>query len=283
MRSASFQRVVATRMHWGRYIALMRWATLLFCLLLAGCFSGGRENPSFPLTWKRGEAELQEMAASPRSLSRPVVVVGGYMDRHAPDVQALIVETTGDGRVIAVTLGAPDSLEECRAAIIGAVEKAYPCQDGLWTAEVDVVGVSLGGLAARYSAVPGEDGGKRLRIARLFTVASPHCGAVLAKNYIGDGSWLWRDLRPGSKALETLAASDVASGYEMYPYARLHDRIVGVANTAPPGQTPIWMPAKAFQDGHSDIWRDPRVLADICRRLRGETPYATEPRAALPD
>jgi len=50
------------------------------------------------------------------------------------------------------------------------------------TSEVDVIGVSMGGVVGRCAAAPPPAGrlGKRLKIARLFTISSPHRGAVMA-------------------------------------------------------------------------------------------------------
>jgi hypothetical protein len=251
-------------------------------IFASGCITGGPDNPSFPLTEDQGRAVLHQMKREPRRLERPLVVVSGYRDSHAPDLQRIFRRCTGDERVVAVSLGSPDSMEICRQKIIEAVDAAYPTVDSRWTNEVDVVGISLGGLAARYAAVPDDAGGRRLRLARLFTVSSPHRGAVLAKNYVGDAQHLWRDLRPGSAFLMELANCDASARYTLYPYARLHDGIVSEYNTALAGQIPMWIPCAPFADGHDDIWNDPRILADITRRLRGEPPFATLPRAPLP-
>ncbi len=53
-------------------------------------------------------------------------------------------------------------------------------------------------------------------------------------------------------------------------------------NAAPDGQTPWWLPARAWSRSHTDAYRDPRIIADIARRLRGEEAYATEPVEPLP-
>lgn len=262
----------------------LRASTAFLCLsLLAGCVSTGPANPSFQLTVDQGRAALRDMAASVRPLDRPLLVVSGYMDSHASDLQRIFLDCTGDSRVIPVSLGAPGSLAECRRKIIDAVQQACPSTDPDWTVEVDVVGVSLGGLAARYAAAcSDEPTGPRLRIARLFTIASPHQGAVIAKNYLGSRQHLWRDLRPGSDVLQWLADCDRSATYVLYPYARRHDGIVGDSYTAPRGQTPIWVPALPFREGHDDVWNDARILADIARRLRGETPFAATPASPLP-
>ncbi len=70
--------------------------------------------------------------------------------------------------------------------------------------------------------------------------------------------------------------------YELIPYARLCDHVVHANNTAPPGYTPWWVPAILFEDSHVLAVKDPRILTDILRRLRGEPPVTVPPPAPLP-
>ena len=37
------------------------------------------------------------------------------------------------------------------------------------------------------------------------------------------------------------------------------------------------------KDDLMEAYKDPRILADLAKRLRGETPYTTEPAAPLPE
>ena len=260
-------------------------AAWLIPLALTGCLATGPTNPSFPLTPEQAQVALEEMREHPRRLARPLLIVSNYMDsgRHAEGLRRVFHDCTGDSRIVTVVIGMPRSLAETRPQIINAVERAYPCSDPAWTAEVDVVGASLGGLAARYAASPLGMPGRRLRVARMFTIASPHGGAVIAKNYIGRSQQLWCDVRPDSELLAQLAATDGHARYELYPYARLHDTMVGERNAAPPGQIPIWVPSLPWKEGHDDAWEDPRLLADIARRLRGEAPFSGPDRAPLPE
>ena len=73
------------------------------------------------------------------------------------------------------------------------------------------------------------------------------------------------------------------AGYPIYPYVRLNDVIVGPANAAPPGTTAWWVDNPPLQPGHIAATTDPRIEADIFRRLRGETPYTLSPPSPLPD
>jgi hypothetical protein len=46
--------------------------------------------------------------------------------------------------------------------------------------------------------------------------------------------------------------------------------------------TPIWVPNLLLEDSHLTAFSDPRIIGDIARRLRGETPFTSEPAEPLP-
>jgi pimeloyl-ACP methyl ester carboxylesterase len=193
---------------------------------------------------------------------------------------------TGDRRVIGVSFLWCGDFDACRRDVIAAVDKAFPSDDPNWTTEVDVVGVSMGGLVGRYAAVtPAADpDARRLRMARLFTIGTPHRGAALA--VLPTLHQLQIDMRADSRFLRRLDAAesgdDTAPSYQVVPYVRLGDSIVGAANSAPFGMTPYWVPGEAFQDSHMMAITDARIIADMARRLRGETPLAQDPPQPLP-
>jgi pimeloyl-ACP methyl ester carboxylesterase len=168
--------------------------------------------------------------------------------------------------------------------VLAAVERAAPSgAEAEWTAEVDVVGASLGGLVARYAAAPpqsSEGNRKRLRIARLFTISSPHDGANLAESVAL--TQFHRDLRPNSAFLRRLAESDPHPTYELYPYVHLGDEIVGEQHAAPAGTNPLWLSNPPLAPAHLSAMLDERILADISRRLRGEEPLSHPPSPPLP-
>jgi hypothetical protein len=312
-------------------------AALLPAILLAFAAGGGGcagPNPSFPLTAGKAADELADMTAHPKPLPRPVVVIDGYLGLGiGPAVvagQLRPVAVNGDA-VITVALTWCADFEDARRTIIAAVDKAFPTDDPHWTREVDVVGISMGGLAARYAAAdpsaPGPfrprpagpptagghetvaavhlsaDGGvtapaatpppsasrqpaRRLRIARLFTLATPHRGATAA--VLPAPLSLQTDMRPGSAFLAKLDALRAAddgrgTGYPIVAYTRVPDGVVGAANTAPTGGQTIWMPAGFLDAGHLGIPFDRRIVADLARRLRGEPSYAVEPLAPVPE
>lgn len=276
----------------------------MICLFFAvgGC-AGSAENPSFPLTSNRAETELKAMSSSPRPLRRPVVVVCGFLDAGvtSPGIAKWLTQTTREpGRILVITLFWCRTFEECREKIVTDVQKAFPSDDVCRTAEVDVIGLSMGGLAARYAALPAglepeplpttlpatapvttpTPACRYLNIHQLFTLASPHRGAVIAT--FPAINRMQVDMRKDSAFLNQLNALG-SPPYPVIPYTRVPDGHVGSANTSLPGQTPIWMPNAALEDGHTGIPGDLRIIADIARRLRGEKPYATEPRSALPE
>src|SRR5438132_3580705 len=127
----------------------------LVTALLAGC-AAGPDNPSFPVTSAQAKQSIQAMRRDRKPLPRPLVVVGGFFDPNisTPFIARFFAGVTRDTRVVAVPLGWCGSFEQCRDEIIAAVDKACPSSDPQWTTEVDVVGLSLGGLAARYAACP---------------------------------------------------------------------------------------------------------------------------------
>ena len=255
------------------------------CLLI--CFVGCAEqpiNPSFPVTTPQARAKIHLMRTDPQPLERPLVVVGGFLDPNirAPLTAHFFSGLTRSAKIIPVSLAFCGSFEDCRATIIAAVDKNCPSTDNQWTSEVDVVGMSLGGLASRYAAAPDRlnNSSRRLRIARLFSVSSPQNGATLAQ--IISLCEFHHDMQPGSQFLQTLASNDAQAGYKLYPYVLLHDEIVGAKYSAPPGVNPWWAANPPLISPHLAAMIDDRILADIALRLRGEPPFTRDPAAALP-
>ena len=256
-------------------------------VLLFGCVGNGRSNPSFSVTASEAKRAMRQMEHLPRPLDRPVVVLGGFNDPGvaAGHLAREVRRLTGDGRVLAVSFGFCEPLDDCRRRVVRAVDRAFPAADPVWTCEVDVIAVSLGGVVARHAAAPSPAPAhnRRLRVARLFTISSPHRGAAIANlPSLPFAAGVQADLRPGSKFLRALERGENPLGYELIPYARLGDGVVGDANTAPTGRTPYWVPTPPFQDAHFMAYSDPRIVADIARRLRGEPPFATDPSQPLP-
>jgi hypothetical protein len=252
---------------------------------IPGCGTGERINPSYSLTLDRAESELQWMRNNPVTLSRPVVVLGGWGDMTGLPPAYLaeqLRKAIGDDQVMSIGFGMCHTFDACRCRVLKRVEAAYPSGVTNLTREVDVIGFSMGGLVARYAAAPpGDDETvRRLKIARLYTISSPHRGALMSK-IVAPGQ-LAKDMREGSDFLKKLDDNLALADYPVIPYVRMADTIVGAQNAAPRGQTPWWLPAKPWSRSHSDAYRDPRLIAELARRLRNEKPYTTDPATAVP-
>jgi pimeloyl-ACP methyl ester carboxylesterase len=185
--------------------------TSIASLLATGCASDIR-NPSFPVTEKQARAALEKMERHPRPLERPLVIIGGYhelgwvLELSGRRFRKLVPESDQDQVVLVNTPFTP-TFDECRDEVIEQVDAALGSTGRDETIEVDVVGMSMGGLLARYAALP-IPGRKRLKIARLFTIASPHDGAKLADFRLKLGPVLYdqriRDMASGSLFLARL-------------------------------------------------------------------------------
>ena len=254
-------------------------------MTLAGCASDTPLNPSFSLTRAEARSAIKQMHAAPKSLARPVVVLGGIHDpgfvpSHIADV---VRDSVPDRqRIINVAFFETRTFDSCALKLISTLEETFPSVDAIETVEVDVVAFSMGGLVARHAASHAFAArhGRRLRIARLFTISSPHQGADLARLPTLDNRA--RDMRPGSPFLNSLDGdSDAGGEYPMFAYVRLEDGVVGEEHAAPAGMAAWWVPS-GFTLSHMLAGHDKRILADILRRLRYEEPFSTEPPAPLP-
>jgi hypothetical protein len=251
-------------------------------VLLAAC-TPQTVNPSLSVSHKQAKRTLAAMEKSPTRFPRPVVVLGGYHDPGiGPGVVCARLRRLAGGQgVIGVSYYFERSFDACRDDVIAAVERAWPSNDPRETVEVDVVGLSMGGVVGRYCAIEC-DGQKRLRIARLFTVSSPHMGAAGATK-VPAFARLHRDLRQNSAFLRELEAAETRiSRYQIIPYVRLGDWIVGAGNAAPRGRTAWWVSKPPFENAHIGAPLDPRIFGDIVLRLRGDTPFTRSPPATLP-
>jgi hypothetical protein len=254
-------------------------ASLVSLLLTLGCAAPKPVNPAFAVSPDEASRALEQMKHQPKRLSRPVLVIDGYNDPGIGSavVRKEIIDATGDSRVMTVSCETCRTFDECRQRVIAAVDRAYPTANDKLTTEVDVIGISMGGLVARYSAEPVAKG-RRLRIARLFTLSSPLRGAKAAA--LPTSNALQIDMRVGSPFMKKV--NNLKPDYPIYPYVRLGDMIVGAANASPPGENPIWVANLALQPAHIFALIDPRIIGDISRRLRAEEPLSKEPRTPLP-
>lgn len=254
-------------------------------LFSTGCTSTSPDllNPSFPLMRREAKMLLEEMRASPVAPQRPVIVLGGYFDPGfvaqgvANRLRHVLERPTN---VISITFFAQGTFDECRDRVVREVEQMFPTDDEHWTREVDVVAISMGGLVARHAARDLGNGEKRLNIARLFTISTPHTGADMASLPTFDRRQI--AMREDSEFITALNADSSSRDFPIFAYVRLQDAIVGVDHTAPPGGTVWWVPNEPFQFAHLSVAEDPRILADIARRLRNEPPLALTPATPPP-
>lgn len=252
----------------------LRGLFVITILCLVGCASEPI-NPSFSVTRHDASAVLREIAQHRQALDRPLVIVGGFSDPGIGSavVAAKVRRLVADDRIVCVNVFSGTTFQDCRRQLIDSVSAKFPGQ------KVDVIGLSMGGLVARYAAT-GDEEGEYLPIARLFTISSPHRGAKLASIPTFDQKVV--DMRPGSKFLSDLAMRDATVAYELFCYTRLGDDAVGEALAAPPGKTAWWVSNPAFESAHLGAMTDDRIVADIILRLRGESPLTSEPPAPLP-
>jgi pimeloyl-ACP methyl ester carboxylesterase len=254
---------------------------LISAMVAAGCSQP--RNPSFPISTVQARLVIRQMEKSPQEQVRPVVLLGGYLDPGlgTSSLHARLRNLFKDPKIVSVSYPLHGTFDACRDEVIRAVEKAWPSDDEAKTVEVDVIGVSMGGLVARYSAAAGA-GQKQLNVKRLFTVSSPHraaSGAILPAI-----TALHRDMRADSNFRSDLAEAERVdtSDYEIVPYVRLGDLIVGAPNASPQGQGVWWVSNPPLQSAHMGAPLDARIIADIARRLRMEEPLARGSPAPLP-
>ena len=291
-------------------------AAIALCGVLGGCGIGPAvDNPSFAITEDRAERELRALRATPVTPTRPILVIGGLFDVGVTS-DALgnrVGELIGPSAdVLAVSMWGTSTIEDCRIKVLNELESRFPSDDPDWTREVDVIGFSLGGVVARYAAMSPEDragvytgvqegaedrlsarGRKRLKISQLFCISVPNTGCEAAEPpTLDDRVIAIRRRSPFLLAIDRVQGAwgttlddreRAAFAFPIYAYARLDDAIVGAENAGIGVRPPWWVSNRLFEVAHGDAYRDPRILADIARRLRGEPAYATEPATPVPE
>lgn len=243
----------------------------------AGCLYRPTPNPDIAMTTGESRVEWRRLRAEPLPLQRPVVVLNGY--RGLPirginlgnDLARLTSQNRRDFLILSYPFAS--DIPSVARRVVDAVERRWPSETPGQTIEVDVVGFSMGGLVARYAALPCPESGldRTLAARRLFTLATPHRGARAAIIPIDRAI---AQMSPGAVFLASLDQAPADHEIELVAYAHLNDLLVGARNTAPPDQDPIWSSGTAVFS-HFTITTNRRILIDLARRLRGETPIAT--------
>lgn len=250
-------------------------AVFSLATLLPGCISVGDRNPRFDISDEEAYEDWKRMEANPVELDRPVVFIGSYRgpDFHVSSLNRRFVKLTSGDRDDFARI--PTWFDDTTGAVVDrtiavTADRFGLSEDGTETVEVDVIGLSMGGVIARAAAVEAE-GRPRLKIRNLYTIASPHRGANLAGMISPDACA--RDLCCESDFINAINDVYEDHAYELYPYGVLNDGVVGVINTAPPGELPIWTRGK-FWGSHMTVVENRPIITDIARRLRDEEPIA---------
>jgi pimeloyl-ACP methyl ester carboxylesterase len=251
-------------------LGVQSWVTPL---VLPRWVHRSRVNPDYP----HSDAEVREVLArqrgTPRVPVRPVIVLSGY---HSPMAQAQHLAATLRGLthreapMACVAYFAAGRMDRIITSARAQVARAMS-QHG-WS-EVDLIGISMGGLIARALASGGAlhaacgriEGAAPINAARVLTIASPHRGAKLAEWVRPDSAA--RDLRAGSTFLRSLDGQ--ALPRELVCYSPLGDTWVGATRASPQGMGVIWTPG-AWVGSHFAATWDMRIVADVAVRLRGE-------------
>lgn len=260
---------------------------LALVVVLGGCVNPTAPNPSFPLSMEDADEAFESMKAEKKPLERPLLIYGGYGD---PGLMVgglanrmRLVTSTPD-LVVSRDFFWASSIPQAREWAYQQALETYADgdEDRLREMEFDVIGFSMGGLVARAVAAPPGPSGTvpALNVRRMYTIGTPHRGAKGATLPSLDPKV--RAMRPGSPFLARLDEALNDASYELVCYVRLGDGIVGQENTAPEGVGLYWVPNQPFEFAHLNAGSDMRIIVDIARRLRGETPFTTEDAAPLP-
>lgn len=235
-------------------------------------------NPDFQPPPEGVHADLARMAATPLAAPRPLITLSGWRAITLP-AQLLanrLRRAIGHVETLALSFTLIHRFEDAAEHLIRRVNERFPASSTTQTAEVDIVATSMSGLVSRLAAIPIKDR-HQLRIRRLFTLATPHRGAAIARRLAPDPCV--RAMKPGSDFLAHLDAALPAAQFELICYARLRDAWVDARNTSPPGQNPFWTPGPRLWSHHT-ITTDRLIIADVARRIRAEQPLAR--RASTP-
>ncbi len=232
-------------------------------------------NPALVGLAAYAREDMARMRRRPVAVARPVVLLNGYHAWHGvvASLQRTLVQLVSQRETdfFDVSYAVMTDFAAVRRRVMDEIARVH----GLDT-EVDLVGISMGGLVSRLIAREWPGDSRFVRARRIFTIASPHSGARLARHVHVDAAA--RDMIAGSAMLTELNGVTHAG---LRCYAQLNDTIVGATNTAPPGMRPFWSAGTAIMSHFTTI-RNPLILADIARCLRSEPPLLQSQAASRP-
>ncbi len=242
----------------------------VFVLNAGGCSSAQTIGLTLDMPMDRVRQIQNRMQAEPVDPARPIVVLGGWRAWRpsAGGLARRIRKNVGGphSKIIDISFPFYNDLDAMAEHVIAEIDRRWPSDDPERTTQVDVIGVSMGGLVARRAAMLE---GRKLNIKRLFTIGTPHRGAKLARFITVDKPSA--DMKPGSVFLGLLDQGLEGKDYELICYARDTDDWVGTTNSAPVGFDLIVTPGPMLLS-HQTITTDARMITDIASRLRGEFP-----------
>ena len=199
---------------------------------------------------------LSALATRPRTLARPLLLIHGWLDspKRFRKLNAWIqkIFTNSASMVSLVPLDGKAPVGELGAKVAAAYGK---------TGEVDVVGHSMGGLVARSAAVEG------LRVGRLFAIATPHRGALLARCAPAFLSRQLRDLGAGSEFIRALNADPASMHFEAVTYVVQGDTHVRKCNAEAIPGAHYYLRLTFWQNSHLEAPEDMRIIADVIEKL----------------
>jgi pimeloyl-ACP methyl ester carboxylesterase len=168
-----------------------------------------------------------------------------------------------DGRVVRAMCHPLIPIRELGRRLAERAEALYEEGDG----QVDVIGHSMGGIVTREAARR-RGHGPRLRVARLFCIASPHRGAGFLAPY-----WPHHQaqaLRLGSTYLDELNADPSSHDFEIHTFRLHHDLLISEDSAHAVGQTHYdWPPLALWFPTHSQAQWDLRLRATVVGMLLG--------------
>ncbi len=275
-------RFVLARIKLARFgLSLGLW--LACASILNACGLAHPTNPSFNTSLRDARTALNDMAANPVPAQRPIVAAAGWYGTALPDTPnfRLLRAAVQPTPVVVVTFEDCENFSQCRTTMLTRLADALGLGPDDPLPEVDVIGISMGGLVAMDAVAPPRsvDDPRRLNVHTLYGISVPHRGLKLGSLARVDG--FIADMERYSDLQNRLRSTYRPGEFHIESYARLGDLWVDAHNTAPPGGTLRWLPNAPFSEAHLGMG-DPRIAADIARRLRGELPLATDPPAPLP-
>ena len=229
------------------------------------------QNPAFSVN----ADQINQLAQRARSAvaaapPRPLVILSGYRSPIFPALTAAALlrrfGVAPRDNTLCVSYFWARRVERAAEIARAAIE-----QRGWADQKLDVIGISMGGIVARTLAA---DHG--LKVNRLFTLASPHRGAILARLITPDPAA--KSLAPGSPLLTRLDTQLPSTIGELVCYALLRDWLVGAQQCAPPGHVPLWLDVDRWLArplSHFSITSDRRILGDIALRIMGHAPWSS--------